>query len=177
MKIGNVGRIKRTPISYKITKPQIDYALQLLKQNEQITMTFSWTIFEKGAMDKERFVEFMERYIFGKYKDHLILMDNAGGHRNNYVWDVIEKSGNKYILTFILLVPIQWKCGLTNSNIISNSIRKCYGTMNSINQWQMRLRKSNPIIIKIISVMLSKKNISKCHRNIPPVDENLNNIK
>lgn len=56
-----------------------------------------WTIFEKGAMDKERFVEFMKQYIFGKYKDHLILMDNAGGHRNDYVWDAIEKSGNRYL--------------------------------------------------------------------------------
>ena len=38
-----------------------------------------WTMFEKGAMNKERLVEFMTEYIFSKYKDHLILMDNAGG--------------------------------------------------------------------------------------------------
>ena len=56
-----------------------------------------WTIFEKGAMNKERFVEFMNEYIFSKYKDHLIIMDNAGGHRNNYVWDAIEQSGNNYL--------------------------------------------------------------------------------
>ena len=56
-----------------------------------------WTMFEKGAMNKERFVEFMNEYIFSKYKDHLIIMDNAGGHRNNYVWDAIEQSGNKYL--------------------------------------------------------------------------------
>ena len=34
-----------------------------------------WTMFEKGAMNKERFVErfveFMNEYIFSKYKDHL----------------------------------------------------------------------------------------------------------
>jgi transposase len=56
-----------------------------------------WTMFEKGAMNKERFVEFMKEYIFRKYKDHLIVMDNAGGHRNNYVWDAITESGNQYL--------------------------------------------------------------------------------
>ena len=56
-----------------------------------------WTMFEKGAMNKERLVEFMKEYIFRKYKDHLIVMDNAGGHRNNYVWDAITESGNQYL--------------------------------------------------------------------------------
>ena len=54
-------------------------------------------MFEKGAMNKERLVECMNEYIFRKYKDHLIVMDNAGGHRNNYVWDSITESGNKYL--------------------------------------------------------------------------------
>jgi transposase len=56
-----------------------------------------WTMFEKGAMNKERLVEFMNEYIFSKYKDHLIVMDNAGGHRNNYVWNAITESGNQYL--------------------------------------------------------------------------------
>ena len=56
-----------------------------------------WTMFQKGAMNKERLVEFMKEYIFRKYKDHLIVMDNAGGHRNNYVWDAITESGNRYL--------------------------------------------------------------------------------
>lgn len=33
-----IGRNNRKPISYKITKTQKDYALELLKKNEQITM-------------------------------------------------------------------------------------------------------------------------------------------
>lgn len=56
-----------------------------------------WTMFEKGAMNKERLVEFMKEYIFRIYKDHLIVMDNAGGHRNNYVWDAITESCNQYL--------------------------------------------------------------------------------
>ena len=34
----NITRINRKPISYKITKPQVNAALDLLKQNEQLTM-------------------------------------------------------------------------------------------------------------------------------------------
>jgi len=34
----NLTRINRTPISFKITKPQVKTALDLLKQNEQLTM-------------------------------------------------------------------------------------------------------------------------------------------
>ena len=33
----NITRRNRKPISYKITKPQVNYALYLLKQNEQLT--------------------------------------------------------------------------------------------------------------------------------------------
>jgi len=42
------------------------------------TKCIGWTMFEKGAMNKERLVEFMKDCIFRKYKDHLIVMDNAG---------------------------------------------------------------------------------------------------
>lgn len=34
----NITRRNRKPISYKITKPQVNTALELLKQNEQLTM-------------------------------------------------------------------------------------------------------------------------------------------
>ena len=36
----SVKRHNRPATSYKITKPQVKYALQLLKQNEQISMCF-----------------------------------------------------------------------------------------------------------------------------------------
>ena len=34
----NLTRRNRNPVSYKITKPQVNTALDLLKQNEQLTM-------------------------------------------------------------------------------------------------------------------------------------------
>jgi hypothetical protein len=50
-----------------------------------------WKLYEKGVMNKERLVEFFEEFVFNKYKNHLIVLDNAGSHRNNYVKDAINK--------------------------------------------------------------------------------------
>ena len=58
-----------------------------------------WILYEKGGMNKERLVEFMEKFIFNKYKNHLIVLDNAGSHKNNYVQDAIINSGNDYLFS------------------------------------------------------------------------------
>lgn len=50
-------------------------------------------------MTKERFGEFMEENIFNKYKNYLIVLDNAGSHRNSFVKDAIVKSGNQYLFS------------------------------------------------------------------------------
>jgi transposase len=57
------------------------------------------TMYEKGGMTKERFVEFLEANIFNKYKNHLIILDNAGSHNNEYVKQAIINSGNKYLFS------------------------------------------------------------------------------
>jgi hypothetical protein len=38
------------------------------------------TFYKEGGMTKERFVEFLETNIFNKYKNHLIILDNAGSY-------------------------------------------------------------------------------------------------
>lgn len=58
-----------------------------------------WTLYEKGGMTKERLVEFFKTFIFNKYKNHLIILDNAGSHKNNYVKDAIINSKNKYLFS------------------------------------------------------------------------------
>jgi transposase len=55
--------------------------------------------YEKGGTTKERMVEFLETQIFPKYKNHLIILDNAGSHNNELVKDSITKSGNKYLFS------------------------------------------------------------------------------
>ena len=54
------------------------------------------TLYKEGGMTKERFVEFLEANIFNKYKNHLIILDNAGSHNNEFVKQSIINSGNKY---------------------------------------------------------------------------------
>ena len=56
-------------------------------------------LYEKGGTTKERMVEFLEKHIFKKYKNHLIVLDNARSHQNKMVKDAITKSGNKYLFS------------------------------------------------------------------------------
>ena len=60
-------------------------------------------------------VDFLETQIFPKYKDHLIILDNAKSHNNDMVKEAILKSGNKYLFSrfLIRLKQTQLKCGLT----------------------------------------------------------------
>jgi len=55
--------------------------------------------YEKGGTTKERMIEFLETQIFPKYKDHLIILDNAKSHNNDMVKEAILKSGNKYLFS------------------------------------------------------------------------------
>ncbi len=60
------------------------------------------TLYKEGGMTKERFVEFLQEFIFCKYKNHLIVLDNAGSHNNEYVKQAITNSGNKYLFNKII---------------------------------------------------------------------------
>ena len=54
-------------------------------------------LYEKGGMTKERLLEFLEKNVFSKYRDHLIILDNAGSHNNELIKNAITKSGNHYL--------------------------------------------------------------------------------
>ena len=54
-------------------------------------------LYEKGGMTKERLLEFLEKHIFTKYKNHLIILDNAGSHNNELIKNAITKSSNDYL--------------------------------------------------------------------------------
>jgi transposase len=57
------------------------------------------SFYEKGGTTKERMVEFIEKQLAPKYKDHLIILDNAKSHNNDMVKEAIVKSGNQYLFT------------------------------------------------------------------------------
>ena len=54
-------------------------------------------MYEKGGMTKERLLEFLQKNIFGKYKNNLIILDNAGSHNNELIKNAILQSGNYYL--------------------------------------------------------------------------------
>jgi transposase len=58
-----------------------------------------YKLYEKGGTTKERFVDFLQQNVFNKYKNYLIILDNAGSHNNDYVKHAIINSGNKYLFS------------------------------------------------------------------------------
>lgn len=61
-----------------------------------------YTLYEKGGIDSERLIEFLDTYITNKYKNKLIILDNASSHRNENVKHTIMKN-NKLLYS----VPYQ----------------------------------------------------------------------
>ena len=60
-----------------------------------------WTLYEyiKGGLTKEHIVDFYNQYIKDKYKNHLIIMDNARIHKAKIIRAVIEDSKNNLLYT------------------------------------------------------------------------------
>ena len=50
-----------------------------------------WVLYEKGGIDTDRLVDFLEEFITTKYKNKLIILDNASSHRNERIRELINK--------------------------------------------------------------------------------------
>ena len=50
-----------------------------------------WDLYEKSGITADRMVEFIQTHISGKYKNKLIILDNASSHRNPKVKEIINK--------------------------------------------------------------------------------------
>lgn len=44
-----------------------------------------WDLYEKGGINTDRLIEFLEKFVTGKYKNKLIILDNASAHRNQRI--------------------------------------------------------------------------------------------
>ena len=58
-----------------------------------------YKLYEKGGMTKERLVEFLKEHVYDKYKNHLIVLDNAGSHNNTMVKESIKNNDNDYLFS------------------------------------------------------------------------------
>lgn len=76
-----------------------------------------WDLYGKGGIDSERLHEFLETHITNKYKNKLIILDNASSHRNAKIKELI----NKYN-TLLYSVPYQH---------FTNSIENYFSMMKS----------------------------------------------
>jgi len=50
-----------------------------------------WDLYEKGGINADRMVEFLETHITNKFRNKLIILDNASSHRNPKVKEVITQ--------------------------------------------------------------------------------------
>ena len=53
-----------------------------------------WDLYEKSGINTERLITFLETHITGKYKNKLIILDNASSHRNQQIKDLVNKHNN-----------------------------------------------------------------------------------
>ena len=53
-----------------------------------------WDLYEKSGINTDRLIEFLEKFITGKYKNKLIILDNASSHRNERIKELVNKHNN-----------------------------------------------------------------------------------
>ena len=101
-----------------------------------------WDLYEKSGINTDRLIEFLEKFITGKYKNKLIILDNASSHRNQRIKDLVNKHNN-----ILYAVPYQH---------FTNSIENYFSMLKS------RLQKLDGLThIKL------KENITKVINEIP----------
>jgi len=70
-----------------------------------------WILYENGGMTSERMVQFINKFIKGKFKTYLVVMDNGGAHKSNLVKEAIKDTNN----TLLYSVPYRPKTNAIES--------------------------------------------------------------
>lgn len=100
-----------------------------------------WDLYEKSGINADRMVDFLEANITNKFKNKLIILDNASSHRNPKVKEVINKDNH-----LLYAVPYQH---------FTNSIENYFSML-----------KSQLLKLDGLTHAELKKNITKTIRNI-----------
>jgi hypothetical protein len=56
-----------------------------------------YELYEKGGMNSERMIAFIDKFIKNKFKKCLVIMDNGGSHKNKLIKTKIEETGNELL--------------------------------------------------------------------------------
>jgi hypothetical protein len=83
-----------------------------------------YEIYDKGGIDSDRLMEFLNKYITNKYSNKLIILDNASSHRNYKVKKLINEK-NKILYS----VPYQHYTNAIEQyfSILKNRLKKQKG--------------------------------------------------
>ena len=101
-----------------------------------------WELYEKSGINTDRLYEFLETHITNKYKNKLIILDNASSHRSDKIKELVNKN-NKILYS----VPYQH---------FTNSIENYFSILKS------RLQKLDGLTHEKL-----KENITNVIRGIP----------
>lgn len=101
-----------------------------------------WDLYEKSGINADRMVEFLEMHITNKFRNKLIILDNASSHRNPKVKEIITQHNH-----LLYAVPYQH---------FTNSIENYFSMLKS------RLQKLDGLTHAEL-----KENITKTIKNIP----------
>ena len=53
-----------------------------------------WDLYEKGGINTDRLIEFLEKNITSKLRNKLIILDNSSSHRNERIKELVNKHNN-----------------------------------------------------------------------------------
>ena len=101
-----------------------------------------WDLYEKGGINTDRLIDFLEQNITNKLRNKLIILDNASSHRNEKIKALVNKHNN-----ILYAVPYQH---------FTNSIENYFSMLKS------RLQKFDGLTYDEL-----KKNIEKVLKEIP----------
>ena len=101
-----------------------------------------WDLYEKGGINTDRLIDFLEKNITNKLRNKLIILDNASSHRNEKIKALVNKHNN-----ILYAVPYQH---------FTNSIENYFSMLKS------RLQKLDGLTYDEL-----KKNIEKVLKEIP----------
>jgi len=101
-----------------------------------------WDLYDKGGIDSNRLYDFLQEHITTKFKNKLIILDNASSHRNAKIKELVNKHNN-----LLYSVPYQH---------FTNSIENFFSMLKS------RLQKLEGLKYEELKI-----NIAKVVREIP----------